>query len=241
LDGKIIPADLPASRRHEIRKLMEQHNLEIIGLGASTRFSSPDPEERQHNLKQLHLYLELAHDLRARMVRTFGGNIQEGCSLENTIAWVSDSLAEAVPVAEREGVIVALETHDDFSRGTVVAQVLERVPNSWLSVIWDVHHPYRMGESLEETWHHIGSRTAHVHIKDARRQPDGSWQLVLLGEGEVPCQQVINLLRQRGYSGYLSVEWEKKWHPEIEEPEIALPQHARLLQEWLSQSIADQA
>jgi fatty-acyl-CoA synthase len=32
-----------------------------------------------------------------------------------------------------------------------------------------------------------------------------------------------------GYRGYVSVEWEKKWHPELADPEVALPQHL----EWL--------
>ena len=32
-------------------------------------------------------------------------------------------------------------------------------------------------------------------------------------------------LAQLGYNGYVSVEWEKYWHPEIPDAEIALPQH----------------
>jgi hypothetical protein len=32
-----------------------------------------------------------------------------------------------------------------------------------------------------------------------------------------------------GYDEYLSLEWEKQWHPEIAEPEIALPQAVPLL------------
>jgi hypothetical protein len=30
------------------------------------------------------------------------------------------------------------------------------------------------------------------------------------------------------------VEWEKKWHPDLAEPEVALPQHADLLREYLA-------
>ncbi len=29
------------------------------------------------------------------------------------------------------------------------------------------------------------------------------------------------------------MEWEKRWHPEIEEPQVALPQHLELLTKWL--------
>jgi len=30
----------------------------------------------------------------------------------------------------------------------------------------------------------------------------------------------------------VSVEWEKHWHPEIEEPQVALPQHLAVLRAW---------
>jgi hypothetical protein len=33
----------------------------------------------------------------------------------------------------------------------------------------------------------------------------------------------------------ISVEWEKRWHPEIEEPEVALPQHLSVLNTWLAE------
>jgi fatty-acyl-CoA synthase len=36
---------------------------------------------------------------------------------------------------------------------------------------------------------------------------------------------MLHMLGDRGYDGYVSVEWEKRWHPELAEPEIALPQH----------------
>ena len=59
---------------------------------------------------------------------------------------------------------------------------------------------------------------------------------MLLGEGEVPAREIVRLLVAEGYQGYLSAEWEKKWHPEIEEPEIAIPQHAQVLRRWLAES-----
>jgi sugar phosphate isomerase/epimerase len=92
-----------------------------------------------------------------------------------------------------------------------------------------------MGEDIETTWRVLGPRIKHVHIKDGVRRADGSWQLVLLGKGEVPCRAVVELLHREGYQGYIAAEWEKKWHPEIEEPEVALPQHAETLRSWFAQ------
>jgi sugar phosphate isomerase/epimerase len=72
-----------------------------------------------------------------------------------------------------------------------------------------------------------------AQVKDARRTADGDWQLVLLGAGEVPVAEMLGLLQAAGYPHWISVEWEKRWHPGIEEPEVALPQHLDLLTRWL--------
>ena len=233
LDGHIIPPDLSEAEQPRIRSLWADTGLVIVGLGASTRFSAPDADARQTQEEQLRQYLRLARALDVPYVRTFGGDVAPGHTIDETIDWLAGSLANVMDEAEAQGVTVLLETHDAFCRGQEVARVLAKVDHPRLKAVWDVHHPYRKGESIEETWQFIGERTAHVHIKDARLKPDGDWQLVLLGEGEVPNKAVVDLLIREGYNGFLSVEWEKKWHPEIEEPEVALPQHAAVLREWM--------
>jgi len=57
--------------------------------------------------------------------------------------------------------------------------------------------------------------------------------LVLLGEGEIPVKDALHLLKERGYVDFISVEWEKKWHPELAEPEVAYPQHLALLRDYV--------
>ena len=76
-----------------------------------------------------------------------------------------------------------------------------------------------------------GARLAYVHVKDARRlTPDGSaWEIVLLGEGEVPVREQLDALHRHGYAGYLTVEWE--WRPAQVAPEVALAQHIAWLKD----------
>ena len=142
-----------------------------------------------------------------------------------------------MPLARRLGVAIGVETHDDFSASSVVAELLalfdSRADPDWVGAVWDSHHPHRMGEPPADVYANLGRRILLAQVKDARRGPDGDWQLVLLGEGEVPVRQMLGLLAAGGYRNWISVEWEKRWHPEIEAPEIALPQHRRVLAEWM--------
>jgi sugar phosphate isomerase/epimerase len=130
-------------------------------------------------------------------------------------------------------VAIGVETHDDFSASAVVAELLAMTDPGSVGAVWDSHHPHRMGETPAEVYANLGGRILLTQIKDARRAPDADWRLVLLGEGEVPVRQILALLAARGYRRWISVEWEKHWHPEIERPEIALPQYLAMLAEWM--------
>jgi hypothetical protein len=55
---------------------------------------------------------------------------------------------------------------------------------------------------------------------------------VLLGDGELPIRDALRSLHERGYAAAISVESEKRWHPELAEPEIAYPQHLALLHQY---------
>lgn len=233
LDDAIIPADLEERQRLRIADAMSQRGLKVIGLGASTRFTSSDALERAQFEEELTAYIELAASLDIPYVRTFGGNTADGCTMEQSIGWVSQSLNSLAAAAESANVTILLETHDAFCKGRDVAAVLDKVPSSNVQAVWDVHHPWRMGESIADTWDFIGDRVAHVHLKDARHQQDGSFELALMGQGDVPNKAIVELLEAQGYKGCYSAEWEKKWHPGIEEPEIALPQHAQVILGWL--------
>jgi glucosamine-6-phosphate deaminase len=66
-------------------------------------------------------------------------------------------------------------------------------------------------------------------LKDVRRPPDGKipWPPALPGRGDFPAARVLEWLTAAGGDRWVSFEWEKRWHPEIEEPEVALPHFLR--------------
>ena len=132
---------------------------------------------------------------------------------------IARRLAGPLGRAHELGVVVALETHDAFSSARLVGELLDRLGDPAFAAVWDLHHPHRTGESPEEVLAALGSRIALVHVKDAR----AGGELVPLGDGDVPVRESLALLAAAGYDGWLVVEWEKRWHPELDEPEVALP------------------
>ena len=236
LDGEIITPALPQRERTRVRDAFAAADLPICCLDSSLRVATGvAPEETAREIRD---FLALAEELGTPMIRVFGGEWPEGSSEDQVFDAAAALLNEVAPEAERRGVAIALETHDSLASAQTVAAILRRVPSRAIGTLWDTHHPYRMGEEPDQVIDALGDRILHFHVKDARRNDAArtGWDLVLLGEGEVPVRDSLTTLLRRGYTGWVSIEWEKKWHPQIEEPEVALPQHAALLRAWVAEA-----
>jgi sugar phosphate isomerase/epimerase len=235
IDGELIDPSMPAADRISVKRTVAAAGLPVVAVDSSIRLTD---EEAGPELAR---FLELASDWEAPLVRVFGGALAAAPTVRHEqLRAAARVLESCAPLAERLGVAIGVETHDAFSASSVVAELLAlvdpaAVDSGMVGAVWDSHHPHRMGERPAEVFANLGPHILLAQVKDARRTAasgDG-WQLVLLGAGEVPVADMLGLLVAGGYPHWISVEWEKRWHPEIEEPEIALPQHLDLLTKWL--------
>jgi sugar phosphate isomerase/epimerase len=236
-EGRLLSPDVPAAERAALRRLAADSGLPIVALGASSAFASPDPAARAAQERDLEGML--AADVGAPLVRAYGGGfpraysedaareyggeLPAGFAPEAVCAWIAESLDRVAGGAGALGVGVVVETHDGLSSARRLAQVLSLTRRPEIGALWDVLHPTRLGETPEEVWGLIGPRVRHVHLKDGRRDAAGRWRAALPGEGEVPLGRCLEILRGAGYGGWVTLEWEKYWEPDIAEPEVALP------------------
>ncbi|HLY26490.1 MAG TPA: sugar phosphate isomerase/epimerase family protein [Aggregatilineales bacterium] len=232
LNGDILPADLDNATRNRVKAQCVAAGLKIICVDTSIKIASQDTDGRAAQIRDGIAYLEMAAEWGAPFIRVFGGT-PEGTSKADALEVSIECLTALAEHGKDLDVRVLLETHDAFSSSGAVMDVLNQVPNA--GALWDTLHPYRVGEQPAETAACLAERCYHVHVKDGRRNGSDKWDLVLLGEGDVPVPGILMTLKSRGYDGWLSVEWEKKWHPEIAEPEIAIPQHADVLRKYLAE------
>lgn len=207
-------------------------DLGISAVDSSGSFSCPDPKQRAGMVDHVRRNIDLAVALNAPFVRVFGGGDSSGAGQEAIDGWVVESLRELGDYAADAGgdVTVILETHDGYSNGKHVASIVAKVDSPHVGVLWDLHHPYRQGESPLDSYTALRPYLKLTHVKDSIGK-DGRY--CLLGDGDVPIESMVHILRDGNWSGYLSVEWEKRWHPGIEAPEIAFPQYAHKLREYL--------
>jgi sugar phosphate isomerase/epimerase len=209
----------------EFRRRLARAGVEVCCLDTSVRLTDSDP-----SVTEGERMIDLAMALGAPYIRVFGGDIPADEPRETCLARAAQKLTQLGRRAAQRDKRVLLETHDAFSTGAQVAELMRAVAEDGTGVLWDLHHPYRMGESPRETASLIARRTYHAHVKDSKRDAGYTF----LGEGDIPLPDLVSALHAAGYQGYLCLEWEKMWHPELAEPEVALPQGARYLSDLLT-------
>jgi glucosamine-6-phosphate deaminase len=175
--------------------------------------------------------IELAARLGAPGIRVFGDRVQEGQDHETTRGWIAEALARLGETARAHGVEVWIESHGDFAQARETLRVVPADPAAGVGVLWDPANAFEAGEAPADGLAVLGDRVRHVHLKDVARQTTGEgrrgWVPRLVGSGEFRPERVLAALRARGYDRWVSFEWEKRWHPALEEPEVALPHFVR--------------
>lgn len=214
--------------------MISRTGLEVSAFSSSARMFRPDPSERGKDIAEVSEYARLCRTFGASIIRIFGGSL-EGTPPTEAIEVAVETLCRMTEAAG-EGITIAVETHDDWVRSSLLAELFKHLDAPNVGILWDLHHPYRLGgESPKQTYDNIGRFTVATHLKDSRLTGDDEYEYCLGGEGDVPLAEMVKLLKEGGYDGYLTLEWEKKWHPEIPEPETALPAYAQYMKKLIGQ------
>lgn len=228
--GTVDLAGLPEfsmRRIGETRRKFEDAGIAIAGLGTGLKMVSLDAQARASMMEAARVDIAIAASLDTPYLRVFGGPIPLDQDAERTRDAIAEGLGAIGDLSARSGVTTLLETHDDFSLSASILDLYRRGMSERVGVLWDTLHSYRNGESAPALWAALGQRIRLVHVKDAHVATPLAFDFALTGEGSIPIRSFIRLLDAEGYDGFVSFEWEKGWHREIAEPEIALPHFMR--------------
>ncbi|RLF17289.1 MAG: sugar phosphate isomerase/epimerase [Thermoprotei archaeon] len=223
LDGvELVSYFFPTFERtylSKIKRLALNHGMDIVVFGVSTNFCHPDPQKRKEEIKRVRKWLEIAEFLGAPALRIFAGHVPEGYSEEDAFQWVVTSLKEAVKYAENMGIVLAMENHGGItSTADNVIRIIEEVGSEWLRALLDTGN-YR--ENVYENIAKTAPYAIHVHAKFYEVTEDGR-------EKNLDYNRIVSILRDAGFKGYLSIEYEGK-----EDPKVAVPRIAKFLRELL--------
>ncbi len=215
-----------------VRKLAELR-LEIpcLSSGCCLKFT----ENTDLNDREILEYINLAVKLGTPYVRILADrNPKPDTEVDDSL--VVAALKRLAPVAEAKGVTLLVETNGVYSDTDRLRKLLDQTASDAVAALWDIHHPYRFaGEKPGKTVQNLGAYIKYVHIKDSVVE-NGEIGYRMIGEGDLPIDDFMFALRSINYDGYVSLEWVKRWMPDLEDAGIVFPHFAEFMTRYTKRS-----
>lgn len=215
-------------KRHAFRL-----GVDLVALSIHQDFVDPDPAYRRQQVEHTHKCLEIAYELGVPCLRLNSGRwntipnfddlmkargeepVLPGYTEDDGFRWCQDCIEQCLPKAEQCGVILALENHWGLTRTPEgLLRLVNALPSPWLGVLLDT------GNFLENPYdkiRQVAPKTVFVQAKTY--YGGGEWYTL-----ELDYRRIARILREAGYTGYVSLEMEGK-----EDPETAVPKSLALL------------
>lgn len=227
MDNRKIDAFAP-DKLEETRLLFDQYDVSPRVLGTSCSFHTPI--KYADAMEEGRASIDIAAQLGIPYIRVFGNNLVGENEAERKIC--SDHVAYGIKslcdYASKISVSVLLEVHGDYNKIETLEPITQALAyHDHFGLIWDIAHTHAYGDRWTEFYRTFRPYIRHVHIKD--RTADG--KLTLPGEGDLPILPIVSTMLSDGFDGYFSLEWEKKWHPELPDLPPALKCFTAILNE----------
>ena len=215
--------------------LLSENGLKISNIGTSVMFH--DPANFENALAEGRGAIQTCFAAGIPAIRVFGDAFTQNESKETVIKRAADGIRTLCNYSDEKTsgkVQIWLEIHGEFNTIEVISQLVELTSDCpSFGILWDIEHTYRVGEDPVAFYQKFKPLIHHTHFKDCTLDDNSDPIITLPGEGTVPMKEYYDLLESGGYAGLYSFEWEKRWHPDLPEPEVAFPMYAQLMNKFV--------
>lgn len=204
-----------------LKRLAVENSIDIYALSVHNNFVNPDEEKRRSEVDKVKKWISVASKLGAPTMRLFGGRwgtIESfielmardgkepplpGYSYEKGIEWNIECLKECVEMAKEYGIVLTIENHWGLTYSAEgVLDIIKGVNSDWLKVCLDC------GNFRENTYEQIERLIPYTALVHAKTYWGGG---IFYDFGLNPDYvKIVRMLKQAGYKGYLSIEFEGK-------------------------------
>jgi sugar phosphate isomerase/epimerase len=226
----LTAANVFLSDTAKVRRTFEAGGVRIACLASSIARAGERRKDRA-SADALRTYVDTAETLGCPMVKVFDTQVRAGENRSSAAIALGEWLLPLGDYAADHGVTLLVENLLSFRLAKEMWLILDRVSHPAIACCWDVFNAALVGEGPSVSVPTLNSRIAYTHVKDAKLGPLGA-TYCKLGDGDVAVEKFVSRLRGIGYQGYVTVEWEKAWLPNLAEPEEILPDAVQKLKKW---------
>lgn len=199
---ELKPGDLTETGRRQLVHSLAERGLSIASLAFPTRRSFYDEEELDARVAMAKRIMEMAWQLKCRVVTARIGKIPADKDAKS-YGILLDVLGDLARHANQVGATLAITpTHDSPQ---ALAELLDAIKSGPLGVDFDPAVFVMSGAHPVEAFRLLHASVLHVTARDAIRDIDAGGLEVALGRGEVEWVEVLPLLDEVGYAGWVAV------------------------------------
>lgn len=200
---------LDAGERKRIRRLFDQHGLEMPAVAGHLSLIEQDPQAHAENWRRLTGSLDLCAEWAGpagppSLDTVLGGRPEDW---EPQRGLILERLGQLVEYAARRGVVVAIEphVHSSLDLPDKALWLLEQIKSPYFKLNFDISHFEVMGLPTAPTVAALAPHAVHTHVKDQRGTvPD--FEFLIPGEGPFDFAAYLKEMEKAGYTGYITAE-----------------------------------
>lgn len=207
----------------QLKRKAFRSGVDLVCLSIHQDFVSPDLAERKKHVEHTEKCIEIAYALGISCIRLNSGRwktipdfydlmkargeepVLPGYKEEDGFKWCIDAIQHCTEYAEQRGVVLALENHWGLTRTPEgMMRILDVIQSPWLGALMDT------GNFLEDPYDKltaIAPKTVFVQAKTY----EGGGEFYTL---DLDYKRIASILRNAGYTGYVSLEMEGKENPD---------------------------
>ena len=210
------------------KSILKEKEIEISCLATGACIG--DSAHLESVFGEAMVYTDLANKLGVKFIRVMISNkpYPEPADFDAAIY----AYQRICDYAKTKDVTVLVETNGILADSKKMKEFIENTDRENAGVLWDVHHPYRyFGETAKETYDNIGKYIKYVHIKDSIMEND-KVAYKMLGYGDVPVKEALDILKNNSYDSYITLEWVKRWCPDLEDAGIVFSHYSNFIKSY---------
>lgn len=168
-------------------------------------FGSKDPKIRAKAMEIMEKAIHLSVKLGIRCIQLASYDVYYEDSDEETKRLFLEGMKEAVAMASRAGVILAMEIMDTEFVGTIVRAIhyLKEIPSPYFKIYPDMGNLSNFSKDVGGELELGISETVAIHVKETK---PGVFKEVPFGEGEVKFTEIFRKLKELNYQGMFLIE-----------------------------------
>ena len=203
--------------KEDLKKLLDKANISAPCLCAFGGIVFPPQDIFEKRVKEMEKYLEVGNFIGSKYIvlcaEGFGGK-----SFEEARERYVLRLRELSRILESYDIMIALEWFDELPP---VIDIVKSIDDENIGFLIDAFHWYRGDGNLDNLRKIPSYKIFFIHICDCEDLPREKLEdkhRVYCGLGVIPLVDILKILDEKGYKGYLSVEIFRKeyWRQSIE-------------------------